>query len=213
MGTNKKDTQTDIPRPLDILDIADQDIYDAMKNITGYLDITPGDFKEVYTLAFRRAVERLTRDVKGQDVMIREVITVEKMTPLRKAATLMAEAGISGVPVIEHGNRVAGVLSEKDFLSHMGIHGKKTFMSVVAECLEGTGCLAVSIQGHNAEDIMSFPAITIYEDTPVMEIANIMMEKRINRIPVLDKTDRLVGIVSRGDILKWFFLKTLLTKA
>ncbi len=81
MGENKKDTQTDIPRPLDILDIADEDIYDAMKHITGYLDITPGDFKEVYTLAFRRAVERLTHDVKGKDVMIREVITVEKMTP------------------------------------------------------------------------------------------------------------------------------------
>jgi CBS domain-containing protein len=182
------------------VDISDDDIYDAMKEIPGYLDITPGDFKEVYRFAFRHAVERFS-SVKAGDAMVREVVTVTRKTPLVQVAETMARQGVSGVPVVEEGERVVGVISEKDFLIRMGEQDAETFMGVVAECLEGKGCVAVPIRGQNAEDIMTSPAVTVNEETSIMEIANILTEKNINRVPVINQQGRLVGIITRADVV------------
>ncbi len=183
------------------VDISDADIYDAMKEIPGYLDITPGDFKEVYRFAYRHAVERFS-SVKVGDAMVREVVSVTRKTPLVQVAETMARHGVSGVPVVEEGERVVGVISEKDFLTHMGEQEAKTFMGVVAECLKGKGCVAVPIRGQNAEDIMTSPAVTVNEETSIMEIANILTEKNINRVPVINQQGRLVGIISRADVVR-----------
>lgn len=182
------------------VDISDDDIYDAMKEIPGYLDITPGDFKEVYRFAYQHAVERFS-SVKAGAAMVREVISVTRKTPLVQVAEAMARHGVSGVPVVEEGERVVGVISEKDFLTRMGEQDAKTFMGVVAECLKGLGCVAVSIRGQNAEDIMTSPAVTVNEETSIMEIANILTEKNINRVPVINQQDRLVGIITRADVV------------
>jgi len=183
------------------VDISDDDIYDAMKEIPGYLDITPGDFKEVYRFAYQHAVERLS-SVKAADVMVTEVVFVTRKTPLDEVAEVMARHGISGVPVVEEGERVVGVISEKDFLTRMGEQDTETFMGVVAECLKGLGCVAVSIRGQNAEDIMTSPAVTVDKETSIMEVANIFTKKNINRVPVLNRKGHLVGIISRADIVQ-----------
>ena len=182
------------------VDISDDDIYDAMKEIPGYLDITPGDFKEVYRSAYQHAVERFS-SVKAGDAMVRDVISVTRKTPLVQVAEAMARHGVSGVPVVEEGERVVGVISERDFLIRMGEQDANTFMGVVAECLKGKGCVAVPIRGQNAEDIMTSPAVTVNEESSIMEIANILTEKNINRVPVINQQDRLVGIITRADVI------------
>ena len=68
------------------VDISDDDIYEAMKDISGYLDITPGDFKEVYLKAYRHAVLRLTRSVRVTEVMTKDVAAVSGDTPLEVVA-------------------------------------------------------------------------------------------------------------------------------
>lgn len=182
-------------------EISDADIYAAMQEISGYLDITPGDFKEVYVLAFRHAQERLLRQVTAREIMTREVAWVKVDTPLKEVADLMAQRGISGAPVVDDAGRVVGVISEKDFLRGMA-QGVSSFMGVVADCLlEEKGCTALALRARTTADLMSSPAITVNEDTPVIEIAGIFKEKNINRAPVLDTQGRLSGIVSRGDIL------------
>ncbi len=182
-------------------EISDDDIYAAMKEIPGYLDITPGDFKEVYILAYRQAQERLLRQVTAREIMTREVAWVSVDTPLQKVAALMAQRGVSGVPVLDETERAVGVISEKDFLRKMSSQGMSSFMAVVAECLRDKGCKAVAIRGRQAGDLMSSPALTITEDTLVKEIIRLFREKSINRAPVLDPQGRLAGIVSRGDLL------------
>jgi CBS-domain-containing membrane protein len=187
--------------------ISDEDIYAAMKDIPGYLDITSGDFKELYRHAYRHALKRITQSIKASDIMTREVVTAARKMPLREVAIKMAEKGVSGVPVVETDKKVAGIISEKDFLSRMGAKDTKTFMGVVAECLKAKGCVAVSIRDQNAEDIMTSPAITVSIDTTVMEIANIFTEKKINRVPVTNKEGHLVGIISRADVVRVSVIK------
>ncbi len=184
------------------IDLKDEDIYEAMKSIPGYLDITPGDFKEVYRLAYRHALERLSRVVTAREVMTREVVAVGPDTPLAEVAAAMGKAGISGVPVIDSAGKVLGVISEKDFLTHMGVTGPQNFMTLVASCLQSKGCVALPIKKRRAADIMSAPAVSVGPETSIKGIAAIFTGRSINRVPVTDPEGRLLGIVTRGDLVK-----------
>jgi len=197
----KKDLTIDV-------EISDNDIYEAMKDIPGYLDITPADLKEIYKFAYRHALQRISQAVRAHDIMTTQVFSVNRTTPVMEVAELMAEKTVSGIPVLEEDGKVAGIISEKDFLSHMGSRDKTHFMAVVAECLKGKGCVAMPIRSQKAEDIMTSPAVTVKEDTSVIEIANLFTEKNINRVPVINEEGRLKGIVSRADIVRASLMKT-----
>src|SRR5208283_4915669 len=151
------------------IEISDDDIFEAMKDMQGYLDITPGDLKEIYKFAYRHAYDRIIKSVMARDIMTREVITVGRLTPLDEVAGVMASRGISGVPVLEDDGRIAGVISGKDFLTSMGAGDKMNFMAVIAECLKGREFVSMPIGRKKAEDIMTSPAITVTENTAVSE--------------------------------------------
>jgi|UniRef100_A0A7V6A1H0 CBS domain-containing membrane protein len=184
------------------IDLKEEDIVAAMQEIPGYLDITPRDFKEIYTLAFQHALERLKREVTVAEIMTREVAAVKPDTPLADVAGAMGRRGVSGVPVVDDGNRVVGVVSEKDFLRRMGVVDSQNFMTLVASCLRSKGCVALPIKKQTAGELMSSPAVTVRPETRVRDLAELFAARHINRAPVTDAEGRLVGIVSRGDLVK-----------
>ena len=118
MDKNQQDIQCARPS-----DISDDDILEAMKEIGGYLDITPGDFKEVFRFAYSDAVKRLTQSLKVKDILTKEVVFVRKDTALKDTAETMARHSISGVPVLGDGDTVVGVISGKRFLVSYGRQG------------------------------------------------------------------------------------------
>lgn len=183
-------------------DISDEDILKAMKDINGYLDITPRDFKILYRLAYTRAVERLTLLLKAKDIMTVRVFFAKKDTLSEEVAYMMATEGIAGVPVVDDGGKVVGVISEKDFLFHMGTKDTKSFMDIIAHCLRSKECVALSMRKQKAEDIMTSPVIAVRPETPVSEIANILTQKGINRVPVTDQEGKLMGIIARADVVQ-----------
>jgi CBS domain-containing protein len=185
-----------------LIDISDDDILTAMKEIDGYLDISFGDFKELYHIACSHALKRLMQSVKAKDIMTKKVVYVYEQTSSREIAKVMAKHNVSGIPVIDDGEQVVGIISENDFLSRMGKKEIKSFMNIIALCLEDKGCLAKPIRNQNAEDIMTSPVITANEETPVSDIVNLFADKKINRVPILSQDRKLVGIVSREDALK-----------
>lgn len=184
------------------VNMSDEDILDAMKSIPGYLDITPGDFKEIFNYAYGYAIERIAQSLQAKDVMTAKVISVTATTSLKETALAMATHGVSGIPVIDDRESVVGIISEKDFLFNMGEKRTRSIMNVIAQCLTSKGCVAISMRTGYAKDIMTSPAQTVFEDTPIFEIASIFAEKDINRVPVLDKNGHLVGIVARADIFR-----------
>jgi CBS-domain-containing membrane protein len=184
------------------VELRETDILEAMRAIPGYLDITPGDFKEIYRLAFQHALERLGREVTAAEIMTQEVVAVNPDTPVSEVAAAMGRRGVSGLPVVDAEHKVVGVISEKDFLSRMGVTEPQNFMSLVAGCLKTKGCVALPIKKALAGDIMSSPAVTVAPDTPVRDIAAILTDRGINRVAVSDPAGRLLGLVSRGDIVR-----------
>jgi CBS domain-containing protein len=183
-------------------EIGDEDIYRAMQEIPGYLDITPGDFKELYQLARRHTRDRLLRGVTAKDIMSRDPARVGPDTPLQEVAELMARRQVSGVPVVDDDLRVVGVISEKDFLRSMGNREITSFMGLVAACLGEKRCQAPAVRGKTAGDLMTSPPVTVTAETPILDIIKLFKEKAVNRAPVVDAEGRLAGIVSRGDLLE-----------
>lgn len=186
-------------------EISDDDIYEAMREIPGYLDITPADLKEVYSHAYRHALNRIAASVRAKDLMTRDVHTVRRETPLKDVAGIMAAAEISGVPVVDDNSHVIGIISEKDFSAYMGDGTAKSLMDVIANCIANRGCLAMTIRDKRAGDIMTAPAITVDEDATLRKITAVLAEKKINRVPVVDSRGCIVGIVSRADIIRISF--------
>ncbi|MCB2187708.1 MAG: CBS domain-containing protein [Deltaproteobacteria bacterium] len=184
------------------LEVTDQDILEAMQEIQGYLDITPGDFKELYLKAFQHARKRFLNSRRAAEVMTTRVVTVADTTPLQEVAETMAAQGVAGVPVLDERGAVAGVISEKDFLALMQEGRGGTFMSVVAGCLSTRGCLVAHLRGKTAAEIMSAPAVCVGPEDTVGQMAELFTARGINRAPVVDPQGRLLGIVTRSDLLR-----------
>jgi CBS domain-containing membrane protein len=182
--------------------ISAEDVLTAMKEIGGYIDITAEDFREVYRVAQRTAWKRLMENVRAGSLMTREVVWVERKTPLLLVAETMARHNVSGVPVMESDGTVAGLLSEKDFIRWLAPQGRGSLMALIARCLQDKEGTAGSLLEKNAEDIMTSPALTLSEDASLGDILRLFREKAVNRAPVLNGQGRLAGIVTRGDLLK-----------
>ncbi|MBI5584583.1 MAG: CBS domain-containing protein [Deltaproteobacteria bacterium] len=181
--------------------LSDEDVLTAMKEIGGYIDITTGDFKEIYRVAQRTAWKRLMENVRARSLMTREVVRVERKAPLLLVAETMARHNISGVPVLE-ADSVVGLVTEKDFLRRLAPQGRGSAMGLIVEYLQTEGETAFPLREQRAEDIMTSPAITLGEDSSLGEILRLFRERAINRAPVLAGPGRLVGIVTRDDVLR-----------
>ena len=123
--------------------------------------------------------------------MTTSVVSVDRAASGKEIASLLARHHIGGVPVLQLGRRVAGIVTEADLVAAAGPRRARLPRS-------GTriGSLA-------AVQLMTSPAITTHPD-PLARVARTMTDHRIRRLPVVDANDVLVGIVSRRDLLKVF---------
>ncbi len=111
-----------------------------MKDIQGYIDISLGDFKEVFQVAYSHAVQRIVNSLTAADIMTQPVNVIGIEMDLRQTAMFLAEKRISGAPVVDSDGRIAGIVSEKDFLAMMGMERPVSFMQIVVHCLNNKGC-------------------------------------------------------------------------
>lgn len=140
------------------------------------------------------------------DVMHRSVVTVRPEASLREVARLLIEHGISGMPVVDPAGRVVGVVSEADFVMKEGgdrAEPRRRWLDRLFGETEIEHAEQVKVQAATAGEAMTAPPITVAADSPVRDAARIMIERQINRLPVVEG-DRLVGIVTRADLVRGF---------
>jgi len=138
-----------------------------------------------------------------RDVMTTEVVTVDRITPYKEIVGLLAEHKISAVPVLTMGRHVAGVVSEADLLAAEDQEARKarTGKADHRPWAHGQGSKHPPL---TAEQLMTSPAITINPDAPIPRAASLMHSHHIKRLPVTDPDGKLLGIVSRRDLLTVF---------
>jgi CBS domain-containing protein len=133
------------------------------------------------------------------------VIVVGPEMPIRDVIHTLVERRISGVPVVGTDGRVVGVISEGDLILRERALRPRTGMAYLAQQLfEDHARLAEEYRkahGMTAEQVMTREVFTCNPGTPVEEIAHLMAERHIKRVPVVEN-DRLVGLVSRADVLR-----------
>jgi CBS domain-containing protein len=139
------------------------------------------------------------------DLMTRDVAVVHPEMPLLEAVKLMAHRRISGVPVVDAAGAIVGMLSEGDLVRwHEGYSEKQgRWLDMLADGfhLSPDFLQGIHEQRRKVGSVMSQGAVTVTEDTSAQEIATLMCDKNIKRVPVL-KDGKVVGIVARSDLVR-----------
>ncbi|HLY55040.1 MAG TPA: CBS domain-containing protein [Stellaceae bacterium] len=140
--------------------------------------------------------------MKVSEIMTTGVATVMPEASLGEAVKLMLDRRISGLPVVDGKGNIAGILTEGDLLRRAEL-GTERHRPRWIEFFSSTGKLAqdyVSSHARKVGEIMTPDVVTVADDAPIGEAVALMEKKRIKRIPVTSQ-GRLVGIVSRADLL------------
>lgn len=139
---------------------------------------------------------------KVGDVMTADVVFVREDVGFKELVDLLAQRGISAVPVVDKADRVVGLVSEADLLHKVEFAGE----SMAARLFERRRHRVAREKagGDDAGELMTSPAVTTTADATVVEAARLMEANQVKRLPVVDVEGRLVGIVSRRDLLKVF---------
>ena len=146
-----------------------------------------------------------------KDTMCVDVKTCSPDTPVKDIATIMCFNKISGMPVVDNDKNVVGIISEKDILCSMFPDMRELVESGAKPDFEEMEKDYSSILEKKVEDIMTKTVATVSPDMPILRAASMMWIRKIRRIPVTDG-DRLVGILSMGDVHKAVFQESLLVK-
>ena len=140
--------------------------------------------------------------MKAEDVMTRNVISIDPDATVLQAARLMLQHRISGLPVIDKGGRLVGVISEGDFLRRRETkteHRRSRWL----EFLMGPGRVAAEYShshGSKVSEVMTTDVETVDDVTPLEDIVELMERRRIKRVPVMCGRE-VVGIVTRSNLM------------
>jgi len=139
------------------------------------------------------------------DLMTRDVAIAHPETSLLDAVKLMAQRRISGMPVLDDAGQIVGMLSEGDLVRwHEGYTERQArWLDMLAEgfLLAPAFLEGIREQNRRVKTVMSPGAVTVTEDVPAREVARLMYEKNIKRVPVV-RDGKLVGIVARSDLVR-----------
>jgi len=134
------------------------------------------------------------------DVMTRRVATVTEETTYKQIVETLTKNGVSAVPVVDLDQHVIGVVSEADLLHKVDIAGLEPHGWPVER--KRTRIAREKANADFAGDLMTVPPITVTESDSVAVAARLMDTEQVKRLPVVDSKGRLVGIVSRSDLLR-----------
>lgn len=141
--------------------------------------------------------------MRAKDIMTTPVLTVAEDTPVTAAAKLLLEHHISAVPVVTADDEIIGIVSEGDFMRRAegdDLQHRSWWLRLISDpSLDASDY--VKTHSRLVRDVMTKDVITANEDMSIPELAHLLEAERIKRAPVI-RGDKLVGIVSRADILR-----------
>ena len=135
-----------------------------------------------------------------KDVMTHNVVAVTEETSYKEIVPTLAQKLVSAVPVVDDGMVVLGIVSEADLLHKMQFSGLEPHVHLLER--KQRRIARTKASGDIAHELMSSPAVTVSSGASLPAVAKMMDDERVKRLPVVDEQGRLVGIVSRSDLLR-----------
>ncbi len=141
--------------------------------------------------------------MRVKEIMIKDVVSVNPDDNVEEALTRLFEMQISGLPVIDAQGKLIGMFTEKEVLSYiLPSYIEKVGRFIYEENPKSTRKKLQELTKMKVRQLMRRDVVTTAEDTTLCEVARIMLTQRARRLPVIDKTGKVVGIIARCDILK-----------
>lgn len=145
-----------------------------------------------------------------KDIMTTDVITVSENDTVEKCANLLITHDISGLPVLDDEGNVKGIITEGDLIHRASRIKGPAFLEILGGIiyLENPNTFLDQVKksmGNFARNVMSENVITVGPDDEVEAAATLLVRKKIKRLPVLNDEGKLIGIVSRKDIMNYLF--------
>ncbi|WP_419899829.1 CBS domain-containing protein [Roseomonas sp. USHLN139] len=142
------------------------------------------------------------RPLTARELMTPDVVTVPPETPVMAIAQLLADRGISAVPVLGADGRLRGIVTEADLIRRLaGGHGEMGLLRQLFTDMDQLANRYAAAHGATAAEIMTVELVTVTPETPAGTIAELLEEKKIRRVVVVEE-GRLCGVVSRADLLR-----------
>src|SRR5438132_9948759 len=136
------------------------------------------------------------------EVMRRDVVQVHPDTPLRDLVELLIGQDYRAVPVVDASGRVVGMVTNGDLVGRGGLAMRLELLATVSRETIQQELAARAAQGRTTADVMTCEVVTVPSDLSVLETARLMARRRLKRLPVVDTEQRLLGMVSRVDVLR-----------
>lgn len=198
------DTEDPTGGNLPEMELTDDDILDAMQHIPGYLDITTEDFRLIYHLAHRHALERLFVGVTSGRLMRSAIEPLHPDTTLDIAARTLADSGYKGLPVVDANGYVIGMLTETDFLKRLKA---ENFLELLLRMLEDSFEFTHRCHETAVSAAMTQPVVTVSPDAGFLEILEAFHRHGGRSMPVVGADGRLLGLLLRKDFFAAYKLK------
>ncbi|MCX5009124.1 CBS domain-containing protein [Streptomyces sp. NBC_00638] len=141
------------------------------------------------------------------EVMTREVVEAHREMSFKDVVRLLDRHRISGLPVVDADDKVVGVISQTDLIRRQAGRSAGARVRRLRIPQLGRSARRASADAVTAEELMSTPAITVHPEQRIADAARVMERHGVERLPVVDEEDRLIGIATRRDLLR-VFLRT-----
>lgn len=149
-----------------------------------------------------RALRPIPPDLRVREIMTPEPVTVRPTTPLRELVELLINRDYRAVPVVDEAGRLLGIVTNSDLIERGGLRMRVELLGALDPAALAHELDALAAGGATAADVMTRQVVTVSPDERVATAAHLMVSRRLKRLPVVDAAGRLVGILSRADILR-----------
>lgn len=148
----------------------------------------------------------------AKDIMTKEVVTVHIQDTVESVIKLLIDKDISGVPVVDNENKLIGIVSEGDLIYKSKKFHFPLYFTILDSYifLESTDMIKkqmLKMSAYSVGTMMTEDVVSASEDESVERLATLMSEKNVNRIPIVNGENQVVGIVTRKDIIKSYTQK------
>jgi len=183
-----------------------EDFVHALREVDTFMDITADDLMDLNRRATVHARLRATETLRVQDLMHHPVHTVRPETTLAAAAHILVERRISGLPVVDREERLAGIITEADFLRAVGVpsHQPTHNLWQTLEALFVHHDEIHEPEGTVAELMMN-DVVTVPPDDTLHDVVDAMKRHHIKRVVVVDEDRHVTGMITRSDLVRVFF--------
>jgi len=172
----------------------------ALTDLNGMISDCIIVLHDLHVVGHRARKAFFPRQMKVRDAMTSEPKSVLPSSSLREAAILLLSSIFTGLPVVDEKGRPVGVITQGDLINRGGLPLRLGLLAE-SDAVRLESVLA-GLAFRTAGDVMTKPVITIEEDRQLSEAVNVMLEKGVKRLPVVDKEGRLCGMISRLDIFR-----------